>query len=147
MDWCENLCSLSMAWWCYVGGMEWGLLYTWRDAYGHIYGLPFLYLAFPMHLIYCIGIWSYVANLWFRPYWQFHTLLGMKAGDMVLHCIAFTLWFWDMRCVPWSMALGVIGRKWSLSKDWWWLILLFMWLYYLIRYIWLFLIGVTIIEI
>ena len=42
---------------------------------------------------------------------QLHTLLGMKAGDMALHCIALVLCFWDVRCMPWSMTLGDIGKK------------------------------------
>jgi len=61
------------------------VLYLWLDdawvvEWNDVYSLPrrllkelymaylFLYMAFALHLIHCIGIWSYVANLWFRPY-------------------------------------------------------------------------------
>jgi len=56
-----------------------------------------------LHHIALHGIWSYVANLWLRPYqysivitMRLHTLLGMKAGDMafVLHMhYEFGLWY------------------------------------------------------
>ena len=63
-----SMFSIFMARWYYVGEMEWGLFSIKRNACGHIYSLPLLYMAFALHLIHCIGIWSYVANLWFRPY-------------------------------------------------------------------------------
>ena len=56
-----------------------------------------------------------------------------RRHDIALHCIYIMIW--DMRCVFWSMALGVIGWRWSVSKDWWWLILFFIRLYYLIWYV------------
>ena len=63
------------------------------------------------------------------------------------HGIALVLCFWDVRCMPWSMTLGDIGKKWYLTKDWWWLISSFMRLYYLIRYTLLFLFGSPAMEI
>ena len=46
---------------------------------------------------------------------------GRRHG-FALHGIAFALWIWDVSCMSWSMALGDIGKKRSLSKDWWRLI-------------------------
>ena len=145
MDHREYLCSLSMAWWCYVGGMEWGLFSIKRDAYGDIYGLHFSLYGN------CIAYHSlhWQMELCRKPMvptvpvqhrllgitMQHHILLGMKAWDMALHCIAFALWFGDVRCMSWSMALGNIGKEWSLTMVWWRLISSFMWLYYWFRYI------------
>ena len=75
---------------------------------------------------------------------QLHILLGYEGR---WHGIAFALWFWDVRCMPWSMALGDIGKKWSLTKDWWRLISSFTWLYNWIRYILLLLFGSLVLEI
>jgi len=53
-----------------------------------------------LHHIALHGIWSYVANLWLRPYrysivitMQLHTLLGMKAG-VHMHAYAYIIIYW-----------------------------------------------------
>ena len=147
MDRCENLCSLSMAWWCYVGGMEWGLFSIKRDAYGDIYGLHFsLYgnciayhsLHWQMELcrkpmISTVPVQYHLLGIMK----QLHTLLGMKARDMALPLplpLHLHYDFW-MRSMFWSIALGDIGKKWYLTNNLWWLISSFMQLYYLIRYV------------
>ena len=128
LDRCEYLCSLSMAWWCYVGGMEWGLFSIKRDAYGDIYGLHFslygnciAYHSLHWHMELCREPMVPTVPVQHRLLgitMQLHILLGMKAGDIALHCIvAFALWLWDVRCMSWSMDLGYIAKKWYLIKN------------------------------
>ena len=60
------------------------LVVEWNDAYGDIYNLSFLSMAYALHPIHCIDIWSYVVNLWFRPY-------------------RYNIIYWAQRCsfIPW----------------------------------------------
>ena len=124
------------------GGMGWWLFPTKRDAYGDIYSLPFYLYGI------CIASHSlhWHMELCREPMVPTvpvqHRLLGMT-----WHCISLVLCFWDVRCMPWSMTLGDIGKKWYLTKDWWWLISSFLRLYYLIQYTLLFLFGSPAMEI
>ena len=83
------------------GGIELCLFSTKRDACGDIYGLPFsLYdiciashsLHWYMELCHELMVPTVlVQHRLLGITMQLHNLLGMKAGDMALHCIAFAL--------------------------------------------------------
>ena len=125
-----SMFSIFMARWYYVGEMEWGLFSIKRDAYGDIYGLHFslygnciAYHSLHWHMELCREPMVPTVPVQHRLLgitMQLHILLGMKAGDIALPCIvafAFALWLWDVRCMPWSMALGYIAKKWYLIKN------------------------------
>ena len=72
-----------------------------------------------LHHIALHGIWSYVANLWLRPYrysivitMQLHTLLGMKAG-VHMHAYAYIIIYW----VPIQLHT-LIGVKAGVHVHW-----------------------------
>ena len=82
--------------------IEYHVLFSYSS--GGMWYLDLLEMVFTLwHCITLHDIWSYVANLWLRPYrysivitMRLHTLLGMKAGDMafVLHIhYEFGLWY------------------------------------------------------
>ena len=159
MDQCEYLCSLYL--W-----LDDTMLVKWSEAYSlsreMLVDIYTVCLYFIWHL-HCISFIALAYGVMSRTYGSDRTgttlfighndaasyLVGYEGRrhGIALHGIAFALWIWDVSGMSWSMALGDIGKKWSLTKDWWRLISSFTWLYHWIRYILLLLFGSLVLEI
>ena len=148
-----------MAWWCFGwwNGMMFALCqggclrkYIWLTFFfiWHLHCISFIALAYGvMSRTYGsdrTGTTSFIGHNDAASY-----LVGYEGRrhGIALHGIAFALWIWDVSCMSWSMVLGDIGKKWSLTKDWWRLISSFTWLYHWIRHILLLLFGSLVLEI
>ena len=121
MDQCEYLCSLSMARWCYVGGMEWGLFSTRRDAYGHIY-IYMVYLFFICHL-HCISFIALAYGVMSRTYGSDRTGItsfiehNNAASYLVGYVLAPTsVTIRKQRWHP-QTPIGVAGISWTTNKS------------------------------
>ena len=98
----------------HVGIMEYGLLSTWRDAYGVMWLFIFLSVAFALHLIHALayGVMSQLAKL--RPY-----RYNIVTGDMAfaLHMYFFGLWHDGLGLRLWMSLWEAM-----LLQVWWLLI-------------------------